>query len=241
MPLRKRRWEPLWHLQKNIHTWRRNRVKEKKSRLFWGWNFTVHLREEGATAVHVPHCLAPQTYVVSGIFDRETDNGWWMLLLWSLTLLKAFHKCKGCPAVLCTSLAADLLGSLKLLASCSSPGQQLPPKLEAISCLSAYLKSGTARRTPEGASTDPRSPSLFLTLDWGTGLHPCVGICSYVPAGVVLPVIGNCVCASDNCTKLAEFGVGERQDLPLRAAESQVFRSGDRILFLLRVERFPCL
>lgn len=118
--------------------------------------------------MHVPHCLAPQTYVVSGIFDNE----WCVLVHWSLTLPKASHKCKGlsCCAVHksgCTSVRL----SLKLLASCTSPGQQLPPKLETISCLSACLKSGTDRRTPEGACRDPKSPSLFPGLDWGTGLY----------------------------------------------------------------------
>lgn len=113
--------------------------------------------------------------------------------------------------------------SLKLLASCTSPGQQLPPKLEAVLCLSARLKSGTAR-TPEDACTDPKSPRFFPGLDWGTGLHPCLGMWNYVPADVVLPFIGNCVCASDNCTKMAEFGVGKRQDLPSRAAEPSAWR-----------------
>lgn len=126
---------------------------------------------------------------------------------------------KGCPAELCSSLAADLSGSLKLLASCTSPCQQLPPKLEAMFCLSACLKSGTAR-TPEDACTDLKSPSLFPSLDWGTGLHPCLGMWNYVPTDAVLPFIGNCVRASDNCTKMAEFGVEKRQDLPSRAAES---------------------
>lgn len=71
MPLRKRRWEPLWHLQKTSTLGGKNRVKEEKSRLFWGLNFAVHLREERSTAVHLPHCLAPQTYLASVILDRE--------------------------------------------------------------------------------------------------------------------------------------------------------------------------
>lgn len=178
-------------------------------------------------------------------FDRETDNGWWLLVLWSLTLLKASHKCKGMSfcAVLCASLAADLSGSLKLLASCTSPDQQLPAKLEAISCLSAYLKSGTARRTPEGACTDPKSPSLFPGLDWDTGLHPCLGICSYVPADV-LPVTGNCVCASDNCMKLAEFGVGKRichqelQSLKSSAVERAFYSCCVQKDFLVSKQKF---
>lgn len=67
----------------NIHAWRKTRVKEEKSRLFWGLNFAVYLREEGSTAVHLPHCLAPQTYLASVILDREEGlkmaGGCWCL------------------------------------------------------------------------------------------------------------------------------------------------------------------
>lgn len=105
-------------------------------------------------------------------------------------------------------------------------------------CLSACLKSGTAR-TPEDACTDLKSPSLFPGLDWGTGLHPCLGMWNYVPTDAVLPFIGNCVRASDNCTKMAEFGVEKKTGFAIKSC--RVFSSGESILFLLCAERFPSL
>lgn len=153
---------------------------------------------------------------LSGILD----NGWCLLVLWSLTLPKASHKHKGmsCCAVHKAGCRSVRL-SLKLLASWTSPSQQLPPKLETISHLSACLKCGMARRTPGGACTDPKSPRLFPGLVWGTGL--CAWACAVLFL-LMLCILSLGIVFVPQTTALNWLSLEwEKEDLPSGAAEFQ--------------------